>query len=112
MNSQQSIDVLSDAHWHDLTQSLSIFTPPWPGEMPLQVHFFKRLTGSWGGGQGANGELIEWSNNTGTHLVGPRAFHSGARAIAVGSPVLGRTKSPVLALRAAMTPSNGAGSTR
>ena len=82
MNSQQSIDVLSDAHWHDLTQSLSIFTPPWPGEMPLQVDFFKRLTGSWGGGQGANGELIEWSNNTGTHLVGPRAFHSGARAIA------------------------------
>ena len=50
--------------------------------MPLQVHFFKRLTGSFGGGQGANGQLIEWSNNTGTHLVGPRAFHSGARAIA------------------------------
>jgi len=49
--------------------------------MPLQVHFFKRLTGSWGGGQGANGQLIEWSNNTGTHLVGPRAFHSGAPAI-------------------------------
>ncbi|MFW6063539.1 MAG: cyclase family protein, partial [Chloroflexota bacterium] len=59
-----------------------IFTPPWPGEMPLQVHFFKRLTGAWGGGQGANGQLIEWSNNTGTHLVGPRAFHSGAQAIA------------------------------
>lgn len=76
------IQVLNDARWYDLTQALSIFTPPWPGEMPLQVHFFKRLTGSWGGGQGANGQLIEWSNNTGTHLVGPRAFHSGARAIA------------------------------
>jgi kynurenine formamidase len=50
--------------------------------MPLQVHFFKRLTGSYGGGQGANGQLIEWSNNTGCHLVGPRAFHSGSRAIA------------------------------
>jgi kynurenine formamidase len=50
--------------------------------MPLQVHFFKRLTGSFHGGQGANGQLIEWSNNTGTHLVGPRAFHSGERAIA------------------------------
>ena len=73
---------LPNSHWYDLTQPLSIFTPPWPGEMPLQVHFFKRLTGSWGGGQGANGQLIEWSNNTGTHLVGPRAFHSGARAIA------------------------------
>ncbi len=76
------LETLNDARWYDLTQRLSIFTPPWPGEMPLQVHFFKRLTGSWGGGQGANGELIEWSNNTGTHLVGPRAFHSGARAIA------------------------------
>jgi len=76
------MEILQRAKWYDLTQALSIFTPPWPGEMPLQVHFFKRLTGSWGGGQGANGQLIEWSNNTGTHLVGPRAFHSGARAIA------------------------------
>ncbi len=77
-----AISTLRKARWYDLTQPLSIFTPPFPGEMPLQVHFFKRLTGSWGGGQGANGQLIEWSNNTGTHLVGPRAFHSGARAIA------------------------------
>lgn len=82
MTGGRSVTTLANARWHDLTQGLSIFTPPWPGEMPLQVHFFKRLTGSWGGGQGANGELIEWSNNTGTHLVGPRAFHSGSRAIA------------------------------
>ncbi len=82
MNRQDVIETLSSARWYDLTQPLSVFTPPSPGEMPLQVHFFKRLTGSWGGGQGANGQLIEWSNNTGTHLVGPRAFHSGARAIA------------------------------
>lgn len=82
MNHESLINTLSSARWYDLTQALSIFTPPWPGEMPLQVHFFKRLTGAWGGGQGANGQLIEWSNNTGTHLVGPRAFHSGARAIA------------------------------
>ena len=34
--------------WLDLTQPLSLFTPPFPGEMPLQVHFFKRLTGSHG----------------------------------------------------------------
>ena len=81
MNREQVIQNLGNAKWYDLTQALSIFTPPWPGEMPLQVHFFKRLTGSWGGGQGANGQLIEWSNNTGTHLVGPRAFHSGAAAI-------------------------------
>ena len=82
MNRDDVIATLSDARWYDLTQPLSIFTPPFPGEMPLQVHFFKRLTGSWGGGQGANGQFIEWSNNTGTHLVGPRAFHSGTRAIA------------------------------
>ncbi len=82
MNREQAMATLAAARWYDLTQPLSNFTPPSPGEMPLQVHFFKRLTGSWGGGQGANGQLIEWSNNTGTHLVGPRAFHSGAKAIA------------------------------
>ena len=82
MTRSDLISMLAGARWHDLTQALSVFTPPWPGEMPLQVHFFKRLTGSFGGGQGANGQLIEWSNNTGTHLVGPRAFHSGSRAIA------------------------------
>ena len=82
MKRNDAIQLLTGARWYDLTQPLSIFTPPSPGEMPLQVHFFKRLTGSWGGGQGANGQLIEWSNNTGTHVVGPRAFHSGARALA------------------------------
>ncbi len=82
MGREKGINLLNSAKMFDLTQALSIFTPPFPGEMPLQVHFFKRLTGSFGGGQGANGQQIEWSNNTGTHLVGPRAFHSGARAIA------------------------------
>ena len=80
--SKNVIDTLSKSKWYDLTQPLSIFTPPWPGEMPLQVHFFKRVTGSYHGGQGANGQLIEWSNNTGTHLVGPTAFHSGMPSIA------------------------------
>lgn len=82
MDRYELTSLLGSARWYDLTQALSLFTPPWPGEMPLQVHFFKRLTGSFHGGQGANGQLIEWSNNTGCHLVGPRAFHSGARAIA------------------------------
>ena len=66
MTREDALNLLSRATWHDLTQPLSIFTPPSPGEMPLQVHFFKRLTGSWNGGQGANGQLIEWSNNSGT----------------------------------------------
>ena len=74
-------ELLQKAKWYDLTQALSVFTPPWPGEMALQVHFFKRLTGAFGGGAGANGQLIEWSNNTSTHLVGPTAFHSGLRSI-------------------------------
>ena len=82
MDRNERTSLLSSARWYDLTQALSIFTPPWPGEMPLQVHFFKRLTGSFHGGQGANGQLIEWSNNTGCHLVGPRAFNSGSRSIA------------------------------
>jgi arylformamidase len=82
MNREQVIKVLSRAQWVDLTQGCSIFTPPWPGEKALEVHFFKRLTGAYGGGQGANGQLIEWSNTVGTHLVGERAFHSGAQAIA------------------------------
>ncbi|HRQ32921.1 MAG TPA: hypothetical protein PLM89_07440, partial [Anaerolineales bacterium] len=59
---QSVVDILTRAKWFDLNQALSIFTPPFPGEMPLQVQFFKRLTGSFIGGQGANGQLIEWSN--------------------------------------------------
>ncbi|HEX9922895.1 MAG TPA: cyclase family protein, partial [Anaerolineae bacterium] len=82
MNRDQFIKTIQDSKLYDLTQGLSIFTPPWPGEKALEVHFFKRVTGAQGGGQGANGQLIEWSNSTGTHLVGERAFHSGGRAIA------------------------------
>ncbi|MFA6075581.1 MAG: cyclase family protein [Negativicutes bacterium] len=81
MNNNDLIKTMSNAKLFDLTQQLSIFTPPFPLEMPLQVHFFKRVTGAFGGGTGANGQIIEWSNNTGTHLVGPTAFHSGMRAI-------------------------------
>jgi len=33
----------------------------------LEVHFFKRLTGAYGGGQGANGQILNWSNTVGTH---------------------------------------------
>lgn len=82
MNRDQFIKMMADAKLYDLTQGCSIFTPPWPGEKSLEVHFFKRLTGAFGGGQGANGQILNWSNTVGTHLVGERAFHSGARAIA------------------------------
>ena len=81
MNRDQFIKVMNSAKLYDLTQDCSIFTPPWPGDKALEVHFFKRVTGAYGGGLGANGQFIRWSNTVGTHLVGPTAFHSGARAI-------------------------------
>ena len=82
MDRETFIKVMSDAKMFDLTQGCSIFTPPWPGEKALEIHFFKRVTGAYGGGQGANGQLLNWSNTVGTHLVGETAFHSGGRAIA------------------------------
>jgi arylformamidase len=82
MDREQFIKMMCEAKQYDLTQGCSIFTPPWPGEKSLEVHFFKRLTGAYGGGQGANGQILNWSNTVGTHLVGETAFHSGGRAIA------------------------------
>ena len=82
MDRDRFIKTMNDAKLYDLTQDCSIFTPPWPGEKSLEVHFFKRVTGAYGGGQGANGQILNWSNTVGTHLVGERAFHSAGRAIA------------------------------
>lgn len=82
MEREAFIEMLASARMVDLTQGCSIFTPPWPGEKSLEVHFFKRVTGAYGGGQGANGQILNWSNTVGTHLVGERAFNSGGRAIA------------------------------
>ena len=82
MESEMFIQMMSEAKLVDLTQGCSIFTPPWPGEKSLEVHFFKRLTGAYGGGQGANGQILNWSNTVGTHLVGETAFNSSGRSIA------------------------------
>ena len=81
MDREAFIRCMAQAKLYDLTQDTSIFTPPWPGEKSLEVHFFKRVTGAYGGGQGANGQILNWSNTVGTHLVGETAFHSGGRAI-------------------------------
>lgn len=81
MDRDSFIKMLSSAKLYDLTQGCSIFTPPWPMEKALEVHFFKRVTGAFGGGAGANGQILNWSNTVGTHLVGERSFHSGMRAI-------------------------------
>jgi len=82
MDREQFINTMASARLYDLTQDCSIFKPPWPGEKSMEVQFFKRVTGAYGGGQGANGQILNWSNTVGTHLVGERAFHSGGRPIA------------------------------
>ena len=76
------IDYMSTLKVHDLTQPLSIFTPPWPHDHSLEIHFFKRLTGAYGGGQGANGQILKWSGTTGTHLSTEAIFHSAGRRVA------------------------------
>jgi kynurenine formamidase len=81
MDREKFIKMMMDARMYDLTQGCSIFTPPVPGDKALEVHFFKRVTGAYGGGPGANGQIINWSNTVGTHLVGETSFHSGGRAI-------------------------------
>ena len=43
MNREQFIKTMTDAKLFDLTQGCSIFTPPWPGEKSLEIHFFKRV---------------------------------------------------------------------
>jgi arylformamidase len=82
MDREQFIKTLAGSKLYDLTQACSIFSPPWPGDHALEVHFFKRVTGAYGGGPGANGQILKWSNSVGTHLVGERAFNSAGRAIA------------------------------
>ena len=43
MNQEQFIKIMADSKLYDLTQGCSIFTPPWPGEKSLEIHFFKRV---------------------------------------------------------------------
>ncbi|MHA1214259.1 MAG: cyclase family protein [Candidatus Hodarchaeales archaeon] len=64
----------------DLTQRLSIHTPPWPSYMPLQLQYFKRIAGAHMG-QGANGQIIKTSNHVGTHIDGEIHFFAAGRAI-------------------------------
>ena len=65
---------------YDLTQRLSIHTPPWPSYMPLQVQYFKRIAGAHMG-QGANGQIIKTSNHVGTHMDGEIHFAANGRTI-------------------------------
>jgi arylformamidase len=81
MNREDFIKMMATAKVYDLTQECGLRTPPWPGDKSFEAHYFKRVTGAYGGGAGANGQILNWSNTVGTHLVGERAFHSGGRAI-------------------------------
>lgn len=65
---------------YDLTQKLSVHTPPWPSYKPLGIQYFKRLAGAHMG-QGANGQIIETSNHVGTHMDGEIHFHASGRTI-------------------------------
>lgn len=80
MNEKEFWNFFSKAKMYDLTQPLSVHTPPWPSYMPLGVQYFKRLAGAHNG-QGANGQIITSSNHVGTHMDGEIHFHASGRTI-------------------------------
>ena len=80
MNTQEFLELMGSAKIYDLTQRLSIHTPPWPSYMPLQVQYFKRIAGAHMG-QGANGQIIKTSNHVGTHIDGEIHFYSAGKTI-------------------------------
>ena len=80
MNTQEFLELMGKAKIYDLTQRLSVHTPPWPSYMPLQVQYFKRIAGAHMG-QGANGQIIKTSNHVGTHIDGEIHFYAAGRSI-------------------------------
>ncbi|MBI3037678.1 cyclase family protein [bacterium] len=63
----------------DLTQPLSVHTPPWPTYEPLQIKYFKRISSV-----GANGQLITTSHHVGTHMDGEIHFWNSCKARTIG----------------------------
>jgi len=80
MNADQFLKLMNRVKMYDLTQRLSVHTPPWPSYIPLSVQYFKRLAGAHMG-QGANGQVITTSNHVGTHMDGEIHFHASGRTI-------------------------------
>src|SRR5512145_1424065 len=80
MKPEDVFKFMGEVKIHDLTQRLSIHTPPWPSYMPLQIQYFKRIAGAHMG-QGANGQIIKTSNHVGTHIDGEIHFHASGRTI-------------------------------
>jgi kynurenine formamidase len=81
MNSTEFLDFMNKVKVYDLTMPLSIHTPPWPSYMPLQIQYFKRLAGCFGGGMGANGQVIKTSSHVSTHMDGEIHFYGNGRTI-------------------------------
>ncbi len=80
MTKEDLFKMMNDVKIYDLTQNLSIHTPPWPSYMPLQLQYFKRIAGAHMG-QGANGQIMTSSHHVGTHIDGEIHFHSSGRSI-------------------------------
>ena len=81
MTNEEFIKLINEsAKMYDLTQPLSIHTPPWPSYMPLGLQYFKRIAGAHMG-KGANGQIITSSNHVGTHMDGEIHFFSSGRPI-------------------------------
>jgi arylformamidase len=80
MNTKKFLEFMQKVRIYDLTQQLSIHTPPWPSYMPLGIQYFKRIAGAHMG-QGASGQIITTSNHVGTHMDGEIHFHASGRAI-------------------------------
>lgn len=78
--SDEFLKYMSSLKMYDLTQRLSIHTPPWPSYIPLSIQYFKRIAGAHMG-QGANGQVITTSNHVGTHIDGEIHFHASGRSI-------------------------------
>lgn len=80
MEINEFLKLMDDMKMYDLTQRLSVHTPPWPSYMPLGIQYFKRIAGAHMG-QGANGQIITTSNHVGTHMDGEIHFHASGRTI-------------------------------
>ena len=80
MKTEEFLKFMEDVRVYDLTQRLSVHTPPWPSYMPLGIQYFKRIAGAHMG-QGANGQIITTSNHVGTHMDGEIHFHACGRSI-------------------------------
>jgi len=80
MDTQEFLKYMGELRIYDLTQRLSIHTPPWPSYMPLGLQYFKRIAGAHMG-QGASGQIVTTSNHVGTHMDGEIHFHASGRSI-------------------------------